>query len=77
MLEKGRSRKVEIKGESPFLSGCGGLWVTHSLHLLFPLPAEGPPDFSLLQFDNLYLTFGSILKCPSLRAVLPASSRLS
>lgn len=48
-----------------------------SLHILLVLLAEGPADFSLLPFDNLYLTFGNVLKHPSLRAVLPDSSRLS
>lgn len=38
------------------------------LLILFILPAEGPPAFSLLHFDNVYMTFGNVLKCSSLRA---------
>lgn len=76
MLEKGHPRRWKSRGDLPFSPVVGASdW--HTLYLLFPLPAEGPPAFSLLQIDNLYLTFGSILKCASLRAALPAPSRLS
>ena len=51
-------------------------WTAREVPILLVL-AEGPADFSLLHFDNLYLTFGNVLKHPSLRAVLPDSSRLS